>query len=85
MRYEKEIYGDAPVMLFGSRVDDSKRGGDVDLFIETSNPTSYQQRIDFLVKVERAGIERKVDLVVKSPNFPHEKIFDTAKRTGALL
>jgi|GEM_PF-1709277 len=28
---------DALIWLFGSRVDDSKRGGDVDLYIETSH------------------------------------------------
>ena len=36
VRIAKEIYGeDVSVYLFGSRTDDTKRGGDIDLFIRT--------------------------------------------------
>ncbi|MBU6140308.1 MAG: nucleotidyltransferase domain-containing protein [Proteobacteria bacterium] len=81
----KEIYGDVPVRLFGSRVDDVKKGGDIDLFIETKTDVSLQQKINFLVKLEKAGIERKVDLIVQSPSSKFEPIFETAKQTGIFL
>ena len=81
----KEIYGDVDVFLFGSRIDDSKKGGDIDLFIEIDEPSSLEKEIKFLTKLERAGIERKVDLVVKSLNSKHRSIFDTAKQTGVKL
>ena len=39
VRIAKEIYGeDVSVYLFGSRTDDTKRGGDIDLLIRTESP-----------------------------------------------
>ena len=36
LRVAKDIYGDGvQVYLFGSRLDDKKRGGDIDLLIRT--------------------------------------------------
>lgn len=33
---------DAKIWLFGSRADDSKRGGDVDLFVEATSTSTIQ-------------------------------------------
>ena len=81
----REVYPGSPIWLFGSRVDDNKKGGDVDLFVETNQPNSIEEEIKFLTKLQRARIERKVDLIVKSPNSNHRSIFDTAKQTGIIL
>jgi len=37
----------AHLYLFGSRVDDKQKGGDIDLFIETDGVVSMQQKLDF--------------------------------------
>ncbi len=34
----KEIFGDVKIYIFGSRLDDSKKGGDVDIFLQISKP-----------------------------------------------
>ncbi len=82
----KEIFGkDAKVYIFGSRVDLTKKGGDIDIFIEIDKIATIKDEIKFLAILERKGIERKVDLVVKSKNKKNKPIFEEAKRTGVLL
>jgi predicted nucleotidyltransferase len=49
--------------LFGSRVDDSKRGGDIDLLIQPESPDEMLTRkLQFLGILEREMGERKIDL-----------------------
>jgi predicted nucleotidyltransferase len=79
----KESFGGGSVYLFGSRVDDSKRGGDIDLYIEPANPLSsrelLEKKIRFKLKLYDAIGEQKIDVVVskdKSSGFEQE-IFST--------
>jgi len=66
-----EVFGsDARVWLFGSRVDDAKRGGDIDLLIETAQlpaVESFMRKVRFLGKPEDALGERKIDVVIRQP------------------
>lgn len=73
--------------LFGSRVDDAKRGGDIDLYIETSEDDpdeAYNRRSQFLLRVFDYIEEQRVDVVVKRPS-KHLLIHDEARETGVLL
>ena len=82
----KKIFGDnCKIYLFGSRIDNSKNGGDIDIFIETSQNVSFQTEIEFLVEVEKNITSRHIDLIVNSPGKKHRKIFETARNTGVLL
>lgn len=50
--------------LFGSRTDDKKRGGDIDLYLETDNKTDlFKRKIHFLSKVKRDLGDQKIDLI----------------------
>ncbi|GAB6072718.1 hypothetical protein JCM14244_10950 [Venenivibrio stagnispumantis] len=82
----KDIFGsNVKIYIFGSRADLNKKGGDIDIFIETDKKTSLQDELKFLAKLEIQGIERKVDLVVKNPYTKEKSIFKEAKEKGVLI
>lgn len=66
--FVKRLCGDdAVVKLFGSRVDDTRRGGDIDLYVETHSQIPYKVRL--LLEYRLSSIlDTKVDLVIKMPN-----------------
>lgn len=85
-----EIFGaGAEVWLFGSRVDDSKRGGDIDLLIETPQVDAAvvtRAEIAFQTRLQRVLGDQKIDVLLAYPsrkNYP--PIYQVAKRTGVLL
>ncbi|MDD5332835.1 MAG: hypothetical protein PHS32_03735 [Rhodoferax sp.] len=72
--------------LFGSRVDDSKLGGDIDLYIEApmSAERGFDAKIRMVADIWLKIGERKIDVVVNSgdQNMP---IYEVAKRDGVWL
>ncbi|MBE0499767.1 MAG: nucleotidyltransferase domain-containing protein [Campylobacterales bacterium] len=61
-----EVFGDGKIYLFGSRVDETKKGGDIDLFIDVpSCDDEHSKKIEFLTKLERKIGEQKIDVVFK--------------------
>ena len=53
------------IRLFGSRVDDSKQGGDIDIVVYTSVSSEHfkQQKIQFFTDLMRSDLDLKIDLV----------------------
>ncbi len=82
----KEIFGEeAKVWIFGSRADLEKKGGDIDIYIETPNLTDrLSKKLKFLVRLEEKIGEQKIDLIVKEPDCA-EPICVEAKKTGVEL
>lgn len=81
-----EAFGpDTRVTLFGSRVDDNKRGGDIDLLIQPDMPDQLLSRkLRFLALLERQLGERKIDVVVEHPG-DNRSIVRMAQQTGRIL
>ncbi|MBN2823882.1 MAG: nucleotidyltransferase domain-containing protein [Campylobacterales bacterium] len=60
----ESIFGDAKVYLFGSRLDTTKKGGDIDLFIVAEDKTNlYEKKIKTLAKLERQ-LSKPFDIVL---------------------
>lgn len=75
-RNAANIFGDAVrVYLFGSRVDDTKKGGDIDLYIIPENKEYLlEKKIKFLNALNSALGEQKIDVVIaKDPSRAIEK------------
>ncbi len=68
--------------LFGSRLDDDRHGGDIDLFIPGNWSTEeiVSRRLRFCAELRRELGDQKIDVVVE--RFAPSAIQDHAKRTG---
>ena len=79
--------GAARVWLFGSRVRDDARGGDVDLMLELDEPVAEPAQLSsqLAARVSRAMYGRKVDVLIKAPNLSHLPIHTIALAEGVQL
>ena len=87
-RLAAEQFGAAArVRLFGSRVDDAARGGDVDLLVELDSPVDRPAwaAAGLSSLVSRLMQGRWVDVVMLAPNLMRLPIHDVALRDGMLL
>jgi|CXWL01.1.fsa_nt_gi predicted nucleotidyltransferase len=75
--------GDAKVWLFGSRVDDVRRGGDVDLYVETDRVNTLMSALRCKIVIEES-LDLHVDLVVNE-NAQDKPIYQIAKKQGIQL
>ncbi len=76
------------IWLFGSRVDDKKRGGDIDLLIEIETPCykkSWQIKAIIRLDIEKQLGEQKIDLLLRTRADPILPIHLIAKETGVEL
>jgi len=75
------------IILFGSRVDDYAKGGDVDLMVEVGGivdePALFSARV--ASRISRSMNGRRVDVILKAPNLKNRPIHEIATRTGVIL
>lgn len=87
-RLAHEVAGpDARLRLFGSRLDDAARGGDVDLLLEVPAPVAEPALMAarLAVRASRALDGRHVDVVISAPNLARLPIHEIALRQGREL
>lgn len=85
----KSVFGEnAIVTLFGSRTEDSKKGGDIDLLIKCNKTVSrddlYQLKLKFLVQLKKRIGDQKIDVIIDGGQV-NNSIFKTVEKEGILL
>jgi len=62
----KEVFEEGHIYLFGSRVDDAKRGGDIDLYLVPAKKYDdvRKKKRQFLIKLDEYIGEQKIDVVL---------------------
>jgi len=86
----EEVMGSqANVWLFGSRVNDAKRGGDIDLFVETNlqNPLDRVRKKSRLwAKLQQQLGEQRIDIIFASVKpVEQRQIEQIARKSGVRL
>lgn len=73
------------VLLFGSRTDDTKRGGDIDVLVETDEAQIFAKKIQTITDIQLKLGEQKIDIVVTSGHGDERLIVQNAYREGIFL
>lgn len=73
---------DAKIYLYGSRVDDTRKGGDIDLLV-LSKKISFEERIKIKLKLYDTIGEQKIDLVF--PGEHNQAFIDMIFKESILL
>lgn len=72
------------IILFGSRIDDSKRGGDIDVLLITSDDDRFIKKIHALTDMQLRLGEQRIDLL--TANAEDERlIVKKGKKEGLVL
>ena len=84
----KHFGADSTIRLFGSRADDSKRGGDYDFFVETDVEDVLEARnlaqTELFLSAE--FLEQRVDIVVRNRKSEYQlPIYRIAIQEGVVL
>ena len=83
----EEAGSDATLRLFGSRLDDAAKGGDVDLMLELKAPVANAAWLAarLSARASRALDGRKVDVLVVAPGLQLLPVHKVAFEKGVVL
>ena len=60
-----KVFKNGDIYLFGSRVDDSLKGGDIDLYIVSNDKeNTLEKKVNFLAKLKQEIGDQKIDVIV---------------------
>ena len=77
-KYFFEIFNEGEIYLFGSRIDDTKKGGDIDLYLVVEDKRDiFKKKIKYLAKIKRELGEQKIDLIF---NIDKERLIEKEAR-----
>ena len=70
--------------LYGSRVDDTRKGGDIDLFLEPATTLTMKEQLQLQYQLISA-CDTQIDLLVKNPQRDETPFFSLARQGIRLL
>lgn len=78
---------DAKVLLFGSRVDDAERGGDIDLLVLLERPVDSRVALEARLagRIEAALGGQRTDVLLTDPNTALQPVHRAALSQGVPL
>lgn len=81
----QEVFGKGRVVLFGSRLDDMKRGGDIDLYLipQEKGGDPFGQKISFLTRLKQMMGDQKIDVLIEGATPAY--LVEEVERKGQLL
>ena len=79
-----KLFDSGDIYLFGSRVDDTKKGGDIDLYLVVDNHINlFKKKLKFLAKIKKVIGEQKIDVIF---NIDENRLIEKeAKQWGIKL
>ena len=78
---------DASVRLFGSRLHDTLKGGDIDLVVECAHPVERPVWLaaQITARLQRLLGDRRIDVLLIDPTTPLEPVHRVAQSEGWVL
>ena len=83
-----ELFGEtAQVLLFGSRLDDQARGGDIDLLVKLAqtDPDAGRKQLTLVARLQRRLGDQPFDVLIIQPGEILSGIQSVALETGVRL
>ncbi len=84
----RSIFGDSvQVLLFGSRISDTRRGGDIDLLVQSADHTTLNlsNKLVFIVELKKRLGDQKIDVFLSRVDEDGSAVIQTARKTGIAL
>lgn len=85
---QKHFGQDTRIWLFGSRLDDRAKGGDIDLYLEPGlqDPAALvEAKLHALRELHQRLGEQRIDLVIRRNSAPNLAIYQVALENGVRL
>lgn len=79
--------GRGHAVLFGSRLQDAARGGDIDILVDSAVPIEHPARLAAQIGAAlevRLG-EQRIDVLIGAPNLLQLPVHEAARRNGVTL
>lgn len=83
-----EIFGtDATGAVFGSRIDDAARGGDIDFLIQSETAIDQRERkaLQLVARLQIRLGDQPINVLVLDPAMVRQPVHEEALRTGVRL